>query len=58
MAFLMRTGRAEKSVDDEGKEVIRDPDVLHRRRGERLHCVAAGNGRASHQASWACEWWV
>jgi len=58
MPFLVvRTRRAEKSVDGEREKVVGDPDVLQRGGPERVHCSVAGNGRASHQASWACAWW-
>jgi hypothetical protein len=58
MSSLVRAGNAEKSADGEGEEVVGDPDVLQRGGPERvLHCSTAGNGRASHQALWACGWW-
>lgn len=56
MASLVRTRSAEKSVEGAREQIIRDPDVRGRRGIERLHCTAAGNGRASHQAWWACGW--
>lgn len=37
-------------MEGEGKEVVRDPYVVGSGQLERLHCSAAGNGRAAHQA--------
>jgi fructose-1,6-bisphosphatase/inositol monophosphatase family enzyme len=51
MALLMRASGAKKALYSEGEELVRDPDVLRRRRSERMHCSSAGNGWTLHQAS-------
>jgi hypothetical protein len=50
MALLERARTGKNSIECVGKDVIRDPYVLRRGRPERLHCSAACNGWAVHQA--------
>lgn len=50
MACLMQACGAEKPIDSDRELLVRDPNVLGGRRLEGLHCSAAGNGRAAHQA--------
>jgi hypothetical protein len=60
MALLVRARNARKSEDGAGQQVVGDPEVLRRRRLERLHCAGTDNGRSSHQAGGCSSgaWWA
>lgn len=48
MSFLTGASGVEKTVQCEGEEFVRDPDVRLGGAIERMRCSSAGNGRALH----------